>query len=384
MRFTSIAKCLLIWFLCGAFTAFSHPLTQGTLELQSTDATLEVRVRIPMESLLVFNTRLESDSIGKLWQAHGEYLLQHLLIDLDGSRLAGKFDNNIDLDETAQVLPANLLDRSFVLYRFYYPLPQHRSELVVRQNILNDFDYSLGNRWEATFLVSLVDDGKILQEGVLLTSSDAIAMSFSSTTASQESAQHPTIAKQYFVHGVEHILTGYDHLLFVAALVLVSVTLWDLIKIVTAFTAAHTITLVLASLNVIRLSPAIVEPLIAASIVFVALQNVFFPVAARRGSRLAIAFFFGLFHGLGFAGGLLEAMAQMDSNSLTLALLSFSAGVEVGHQIVVLPLFLALRLLRTVRAGAGRNERMIPNIERIASGLIAVAGILFLYGALQH
>ena len=108
------------------------------------------------------------------------------------------------------------------------------------------------------------------------------------------------IAGSYVWHGVHHILTGYDHLLFVAALALRAATLWDLIKVVSAFTLAHSLTLTLAALNLIHLPDAVVEPLISASIVFVAIQNVIWPEQARGGSRLAVALFFGLFHGLGF------------------------------------------------------------------------------------
>ena len=91
-----------------------------------------------------------------------------------------------------------------------------------------------------------------------------------------------SLFKAFFFHGVHHILTGYDHLLFVSALVLAATSLWDLFKVVSAFTIAHTITLTLAALSLIHLSEHIVEPLISASIVFVALQNVLMPKRAPR------------------------------------------------------------------------------------------------------
>ena len=96
----------------------------------------------------------------------------------------------------------------------------------------------------------------------------------------------------FFYQGIHHILTGYDHLLFICALVLAAATFWELIQVVTAFTIAHTLTLTLATLNVLHLPAAVVEPLISASIVFVALQNLFWPRRARGWSRLAAAFFF--------------------------------------------------------------------------------------------
>jgi hypothetical protein len=100
--------------------------------------------------------------------------------------------------------------------------------------------------------------------------------------------------------GVHHILTGYDHLLFLFALLVVSRGFLAAAKIITAFTLAHSITLAAATLNLVNVSPRIVEPLIAASIVFVGVENL-----VRRGEakgRWLLAFAFGLVHGLGFAG----------------------------------------------------------------------------------
>jgi hypothetical protein len=114
------------------------------------------------------------------------------------------------------------------------------------------------------------------------------------------------------------------------ALVLAATTLWDLIKVVSAFTFAHTITLRLAAFNLVHLPERVVEPLLSASIVFVALQNVFWPRDVRGWSRLGAVFFFGLFHGLGFAGGLLDAMGEMPSATMLLVLLAFRIGVETG------------------------------------------------------
>lgn len=118
-----------------------------------------------------------------------------------------------------------------------------------------------------------------------------------------ERSDEMSIVGTYFWHGIRHILTGYDHLLFIAALVLGAATLWDLVKVVTAFTVAHSITLTLAAMNLVHLPDWVVEPLISASIFFVALQNIVWPEQSRGGTRLTVAFFFGLFHGFGFAGG---------------------------------------------------------------------------------
>ena len=182
------------------------------------------------------------------------------------------------------------------------------------------------------------------------------------------------VVATYIWHGVRHILTGYDHLLFVAALVLGAVSLWDLVKVLTAFTVAHTLTLALATFGLVHLPAQIVEPVIAASIVFVAVQNIWWPSASRGGSRLAIAFLFGLMHGLGFASGLLELMHQLPLTTALLALLGFSVGIELGNQVVLLPLFGALQLARRMARGPVAQDRLAGRICQFGSAAIALAG----------
>ena len=188
------------------------------------------------------------------------------------------------------------------------------------------------------------------------------------------------MAMAFVRHGIMHILTGYDHLLFVGALLLAAASLWDLFKVISAFTLAHTITLVLSTLDLFRLTGSIVEPMIAVSIVFVAVQNVVWPTHSRDWSRLFTAFLFGLFHGLGFAGGLLEAMSTMHAATAALAIMAFSVGVEMGHQVVVLPAFGVLRLLRNGTVNGIGHDGLV---QRYGSAGIALAGIMYLVAALR-
>jgi hydrogenase/urease accessory protein HupE len=184
--------------------------------------------------------------------------------------------------------------------------------------------------------------------------------------------------REYVAHGIHHILTGYDHLLFISALVLAAVSVWDLVKVVTAFTLAHTITLTLAALRLVHVSSLIVEPMIAASIVFVAAQNVFWPKQVRGWGRLAVAFGFGLFHGLGFAGGLLDAMQEMSGLTILLAILAFSLGVELGHQMIVIPLFGALKLARHTRQELPARDQVSLLAQQYGSVVICCAGMYYL------
>lgn len=157
---------------------------------------------------------------------------------------------------------------------------------------------------------------------------------------SEHSAASSMVA--LFRLGIEHILTGFDHLLFLLALILGGGRLVALLVIVSAFTLAHSITLALAVLDVVSLPPWLVEPVIALSIVYVAAENIFSERAASQ--RWAVSFGFGLVHGFGFAGALLEL--ELPKVALVGSLLSFNLGVEVGQGIVIgilLPILLWLR-----------------------------------------
>lgn len=144
------------------------------------------------------------------------------------------------------------------------------------------------------------------------------------------------VAQSYFLLGVDHILSGLDHLLFVLALMLLIGDRWMLVKTITAFTVAHSITLAGASLGYFSLPQAPVEAVIALSIAFVASELVKIEPGQRRLSQSApwtVAFAFGLLHGFGFAGALEEI--GLPKSDVPLSLLAFNLGVEAGQLIFV-------------------------------------------------
>ncbi|MBT9316477.1 HupE/UreJ family protein [Leptothoe spongobia] len=148
-----------------------------------------------------------------------------------------------------------------------------------------------------------------------------------------------------FLHlGVEHIFTGYDHILFLVALLLPGGNLPQLLKIVTAFTIAHSLTLTLAALNIVTLPIALVESVIALSIVYVAAENLW---KKQINHRPWLTFGFGLIHGLGFAN-ILRELTQSQGN-LLLSLASFNLGVELGQIAIVLLVFYGLRFFQQHR-----------------------------------
>jgi HupE/UreJ protein len=166
--------------------------------------------------------------------------------------------------------------------------------------------------------------------------------------------------------GVEHILGGWDHLLFLLALLLRGGGWWSLVRIVTAFTLAHSVTLALAVLNVVAMPARLVEAVIALSIALVAAENlVTRPVVSRRW---VVSFCFGLVHGFGFSSALREA--GLPADGLVLSLLGFNLGVELGQALVIAA---ALPLLALVRRS--RWERRV--IWGSSAAMLVLGVVLF-------
>ena len=155
------------------------------------------------------------------------------------------------------------------------------------------------------------------------------------------------VARSYFVLGVEHILEGYDHLLFVIALVLLIGRTGAVIKAASAFTVAHSITLIGSTLGIVGLAQAPVEALVALSIIFLAVEIVKRdPAHPSLTERLPwlVAFLFGLIHGFGFAGALREI--GLPESDVPTALLTFNLGVEAGQLVIVAAVMVLITLTR--------------------------------------
>jgi HupE / UreJ protein len=170
----------------------------------------------------------------------------------------------------------------------------------------------------------------------------------------------------YLGLGVEHILLGFDHLLFVVALILPGGRLLSLVAIVTAFTVAHSITLALSVLGLVTLPTQIVEPVIALSIAYVAFENLTMKSVVSR--RWAVSFLFGLVHGFGFAGALAEV--GLPASGLAAALVGFNLGVEAGQALIIgvlLPLIIWLQ-----------RFPWEPRLTKVSSIAIMAVGLVLL------
>ena len=169
-------------------------------------------------------------------------------------------------------------------------------------------------------------------------------------------------AAQFGSLGVRHILGGYDHLLFVCALLLGVRRLSVAVRTITAFTVAHSITLALAAMGVANAPSSVIEPLIAASIVFVGLENL---VRTDVGSRWPLTFAFGLVHGFGFASALQDIGIGSRAAEMLAPLAWFNLGVEAGQIVVAALLWPLARLLS---APTALRWRVACSVMIVAAG----------------
>lgn len=190
------------------------------------------------------------------------------------------------------------------------------------------------------FLVVRSGAGQTLAERIL----DGKANFFETDLARLNlSESKPGSFRQFLVLGVEHILTGYDHVVFLLALLLAGGAFWNTAKIISSFTLAHSITLALAALDIVRIPSSIVEPLIAVSIVYVGVENL---LQGDLRWRWLLTFAFGLVHGFGFASVLRDLGVGAAGVGVAVPLVSFNLGVELGQvgiMLLVLPLIWKLR-----------------------------------------
>lgn len=221
-------------------------------------------------------------------------------------------------------------------------------------------DLPLGHR----HYVLLLDEGANLVGEALLDRTNNI---FEASLARPDGASSRSFG-DFFTLGVEHILTGYDHLLFLFGLLVVGMSFASAAKIITSFTIAHSLTLALATFELVRLSPAVVEPLIALSIAYVGLENI---MRSNLERRWLLTFVFGLIHGLGFASVLREMGVGASAAGALQPLLAFNLGVETGQiglAAITLPLILSL----------GRRPRLALYLRPATSVVVIAMGTYWL------
>lgn len=373
---TLLATICLSLFAAGAS---GHPLLQNSMWVVFAPDRARVALNVSAKEILIAQkVPLDADSpmtreeLEAAAQRNSNYIANHLSLSVSGRALMGR---------VVTVHPPPLFggDIEQTLFQYELEFPWDGSaapeRVSFRHEMLKEFPYAAGQPLDVSYVLRMKrSDRDEVTTGLLRSQT---AEEFATGWGEARAVVHVPFGA-YVHHGIMHILTGYDHLLFVSALVLVTMSFWEMFKVIAVFTLAHTITLAISTLTGFALTDIVVEPIIAGSIVVVALQNVFAPRRSRGWLRLAVAFGFGLVHGLGFAGGLRDSMGELGLQSMILALIAFSIGVEIGHQVVVLPLFGLLKLGDWKLPPAFR-----AGVLRYGSIVISIAGAYYLVAALR-
>lgn len=235
--------------------------------------------------------------------------------------------------QLAHLVQGPLLKSGNRIVELLFRCPGDVSDLTITSSFFLDLDES---HTQFVRLAPPDDPRQVLHEAVLTESNMVFHVADVRTGGSASLERAIAFAKL----GIEHLLTGYDHILFLLTVV-VGISFIESLKAVTSFTLAHSLTMALAFLGSISLPSSIVEPLIAVTVIFVAFENV---MRANIRRRWIWTFFFGLVHGLGFVGAL--KLITVSRSELVLSLVSFNAGIELAQLLVVAIAVLALRYAR--------------------------------------
>jgi hydrogenase/urease accessory protein HupE len=264
-----------------------------------------------------------------------------------------------DGKDCARGAPEVMPDGDGVIVRIAFSCQDVPGDLVYRSTVLTASDKSARQ-------VVLIGAGENAPQALL---DDA----HSTLTISAPAPSVWSTMQRYLITGIEHIFLGYDHIAFLVAIVLWARRLVPVIKVVTAFTIAHSITLSLAALQIVVIPSAIVEPAIAASIIFVAVENFF---SRNVDGRWKVTFAFGLIHGFGFAGALQEM--GLPANAVVPALAAFNIGVEIGQVAIVSIVVPALILLDRLFAADRTKPVRAAALVYTLSAVITVLGSYWL------
>lgn len=374
----------LVLVLVLSSSAAAHPVLEDALAVTLAEGELQIEVRSTLRPVVVAagaepaqGSYFSASEMTRLVQAHAAYLTQHLSVRANDKLLHARETRAEMADALSEPVQEHIdLERLHARFSLKYPFTGALERFSIEQDMLSDAPSD--RTWRLSYVVTVRNAGvATLVASGLLTRERGFDY-LAPARGGANGAHTPRDFAGYFLAGIRHILSGWDHLLFVSALVLATRRLSELIKVVLAFTTAHSVTLTLAVLHVVHLPEALVEPLIALSILAVSLENLLRPERGAGRARLAVAFGFGLVHGLGFAGPLVDALQGAPPRTIATGILGFSLGVELGHQLVVLPLF----TLVTSLAHSTRDRSWALTL-RLGSAVTALGGAFFLVRALQ-
>lgn len=305
--------------IVGSQTVFAHDpgLSSANLSVGSDR----------IDAVLTFNQQ----DIANLRIPAEDLLARAVLLQLDGTTIAPTSSR-----------ASNDANSSNVAFEFIFPRPPGTRSLSFRSLLLKDLPF--GHRQAVT-----ARDASGRELSRMLLSAREDAASFSLHQSAGESATGGFVG--FLFLGIRHILTGYDHLLFLFGLLVICRSVRSAALLITCFTAAHSLTLALSTFGLVTLSSRFVEAAIAVSILYVGIENVFRRDKKIQG-RALLTFVFGLVHGLGFATVLREMGVAGSGSSAVVPLVAFNSGVELGQlsvAAIVLPVIWRLRSSESFR-----------------------------------
>ncbi|MEO8039375.1 MAG: HupE/UreJ family protein [Betaproteobacteria bacterium] len=329
--------------LSSAKLDLSGHLGSVTMELNARDVEVALEVK-----LLTADGVVDPAALAEARPKIEAYLGARLELGTAAARCSLRMDS---------VLPAGDHVRAAGLFT----CPAFKGSLVYRSTLFTDIDA------RARHMITVTGDSR--RFGLLSISTPSIEI----LTISESPW---AVFGRYLVAGVEHIAIGFDHIAFLVATIVWGRRFLPLLKVITAFTLAHSITLSLAVLGVVAPPSAWVEGAIAASIVYVAVENFF---VRDVGRRWPLTFVFGLMHGFGFASVLREY--GLPREALVPALAAFNIGVEMGQLFIVAAALLLLHGVDRLERRAGVTE--IPD-RRVAWSISVVVGVLGVWWLAQR
>ncbi len=348
-RFAPAICLLLVLIIVAGPAAFAHDPGLSYAELKFAGDKLIAQITFSRDEIAVI-APMDADGDGQITQL--EFGAARARLE---SLARESFALNVDGSEIAATeLSVRLGESNAILFDLQYFAPQG-SKLVIRSSLFDKL--ARGHR---QFLSLRGADGGVFGERMLDATNNSFECDLAALLASQTRWRR---FREFSLLGVEHILLGFDHLAFLLALLIAGGTLREAVKVITSFTVAHSITLAMATLNLVNVPAGVVEPLIAVSIIYVGLENIFRREIKRRW---LLTFAFGLIHGFGFASALGELGIGADSGAIV-PLLSFNLGVELGQIAIaalVLPLIWKLR----------QQPQFVVRYIPACSILIALAG----------
>jgi hypothetical protein len=334
--------------LAVATSAYAHVSSVSYLDAVIKDRQARLVLHMPMPELdVLFGLDKNHDKV-----------VDAAELQQGAEQLRAYLKEKISLSVPGRVLPATIGD--FKIWRDAEGNPYAETELVFAS------DETLG---QFTLSCNLLGEVVELNRTIAKITFDGRSEQFIFEGGQAYEATRRGIAAtilQFVRLGIFHIFTGYDHIAFLLGLLVVGGSFINILKIVTSFTVAHSITLALAGLGVVTLPTRLVESGIALSIVYIALENLFVKSFNRRW---LVSFFFGLVHGFGFANVLREL--DLSRSGLVASLFSFNIGVEIGQVAIVALLLPLLWLVKT--------KRFYGLIIKSASAVILILGLVWFY-----